>query len=70
MRKSRKTSRFVFTDIRDLYELLLQKEALENRLQQQQLQGLALLRTFFGGKFCGRELSDASSFPSHDHMSI
>jgi hypothetical protein len=39
MRKSRKTSRFVFTDIRDLYELLLQKEALENRLQQQQLQG-------------------------------
>jgi hypothetical protein len=25
--------------VRDLYELLLQKEALENRLQQQQLQG-------------------------------
>lgn len=38
--KSRKTSRFVLTDVRDLYELLLQKEALENRLQQQQqLQG-------------------------------
>ena len=25
--------------VRDLYELLLQKEAMENRLQQQQLQG-------------------------------
>lgn len=40
MRKSLKTWRFVFADVRDLYELLLQKEALENRLQQQQqLQG-------------------------------